>query len=367
MVRVLHIVNSLNRGGLETTLVNILRNIDRNKVMFDFLMHTSEECHYNEEVRSLGSKIYSIEGRRAGPIKYKNNLDKFFKEHPEYDIIHYHVSSLTNVSPLIAAKNNGVPVRIVHSRNTQEGGSGLHKYLHLLHRRNIKNYATHYFACSDLAAKWLFGEKQYNAGECVIINNGIETERFVFNLENRNMLRQELKINDQLVLGNVGRFHHQKNHKFLVDIFYEVQKIQPNSVLLLIGDGELKGEIEQHIKEKGLSDKVIFTGVRSDIPNLLQAMDIFVMPSFHEGLPGTIVEAQGAGLPCLLSDTITKQVGITDLVQFMSLNDSANDWCKKIIDMTTNFTRRNTSEELKQAGYDMKSISKKLEEFYCKL
>ncbi|WP_394238282.1 glycosyltransferase family 1 protein [Niallia oryzisoli] len=364
MLRVLHCVAGMGRGGVETTLMNIFRNIDRNLIQFDFLVTTKDKCDYDDEILSLGGRIHYVPSRKQGIMKSRKALYEFFSVHKEYKIVHQHVSSLSNIEAIKAAKRAGVPVRIIHSRNTQQSGSKLHKYLHLWNQRDIQSYATDYFACSDLAAKWLYGEKQFTNGNYKIINNGIQSDKFVFNSEMRDRLRKELGVEQKLVIGNVGRFNLQKNHMFLLDVFKSVNDANPNSLLLLIGDGALRGCIEDKIEELGLNANVILTGVRSDISDLLQAMDIFVMPSFYEGLPGTVIEAQGAGLPCLISDTITNEVHITDLVHYASLEDTAEKWRDIILNMTSDFHRRDTQSELVEAGFDMKSIAKELQEYY---
>lgn len=354
----------MGRGGVETTLMNIFRNIDRDLIQFDFLVTSKEKCDYDDEIISLGGRIHYVPSRKQGIMKSRKALIEFFSAHKEYKIVHQHVSSLSNIQAIIAAKRASVPVRIIHSRNTQQSGSKLHKYLHLWNQRNIESYATDYFACSGLAAKWLYGEKQFTKGNYKIIKNGIQTDKFVFNSETRDRLRKELGVEQKLVIGNVGRFNLQKNHMFLLDIFKSVNDANPNSLLILIGDGVLRGSIEDKIKELGLNANVILTGVRSDISDLLQAMDIFVMPSFYEGLPGTVIEAQGAGLPCLISDTITNEVQITDLVHYAPLGDTAEEWRDIILNMTADFLRCDTRLELVEAGFDMKSIAKELQKFY---
>lgn len=364
MIRVLHILNAMNRGGVETTLMNIFRLIDRDKVMFDFLLHTDKECAYNDEIRSLGGRIYYIPPRNEGITKNKKAAKRFFLEHPEYKIIHMHVGSLSYITPLITAKKMGVPYRIIHSRNTQQGGSWLHKYIHKVNRLNIDKYATNYFACSDLAAKWFYGSKKLDVQ---IINNGIIAEKFVYNEEVRKKVREQFNINNKLVIGNVGRFHPQKNHLYLIDIFNEILKRDKDSVLMLIGEGTYKNVIEEKVKNLGLSDKVIITGNRPDIPELLQAFDAFVMPSFYEGLPGSVIEAQGSGLPCFLSDTITKQVAVTDLVHFIPIKNPPTYWCEKIFDIISKTERRNTEAEIINVGFDMKHIAIQLQNIYLEM
>lgn len=364
MIRVLHIVHSMNRGGLETTLMNIFRNINRELIQFDFLVSIKDKGAYDDEIKSLGGNIYYVPPRSEGILQNRKQLKTFFENHNYYKIIHQHVSSLSYVKPLKYAMKNSIPVRIVHSRNTMEGGSFIHKYLHLWNQKKIKSYATDFFACSDLAAKWLYGKKQYNKGEYKIINNGIMTEKFIFNIKVRESIRKEFGIENKFVIGHVGRFHPQKNHLYLIDIFKNFFETTPNSVLLLIGDGALRNQIEEHIKKLNLTENVILTGVKENISELLQCMDIFVMPSFYEGLPGTIVEAQGAGLPCLISDKITRQVKITDLVHYESIDSDPSIWSNRIFQIINNFERRNTQSDLINAGFDMRYIAKELESFY---
>ncbi|SDN15889.1 glycosyltransferase family 1 protein [Acetanaerobacterium elongatum] len=366
MVRVLHIVFSMNRGGIETILMNIFRNIDRSKLMFDFLVHTKEDCAYDEEIRALGGRIYSVPSRRAGLLKNRRALDAFFKAHPEYKIVHQHVSSMSYVEPLKAAKRAGVPVRIIHVHGTSEGASWLHVPLHYLNRLGVKRLATHYFACSDLAARWLYGARQFRAKEYCIINNGTQPESFVFNPETRERIREELHLQNKFVIGLVGRFHYLKNHIYLLDAFSKLHERAPDAVLLLVGDGELREEITSHIQALGLEAAVVLTGMRPDVPEVLQAIDVFCMPSFHEGLPLSVIEAQGAGLPCLLSDTITKQVAITDLVQYLSIKRPPEDWAEKLMQMR-GIPRRDTCSELVAAGFDLSGITQELQSLYLDL
>ena len=361
-------LDSMDRGGIQAFLMNIYRNIDRERIQFDFLLHTDKDCSYNNEIRSLGGRIFSIPARNQGVLINLKKLNEFFKEHTEYKIVHQHVSSLTYVEPLKVAQKHGVPIRIVHSHSTKQGGRHLHKYLHYFNQLSVKSYATHYFACSDLAAEWLYGKKQYDAGDYKIINNGIEVEKFIFNEKVRLERRKELGIKkDTLVLGHVGRFAYPKNHEFLIDIFKEVHKIIHDSILVLVGDGELRHPIEQKVNDLELQNNVIFTGVRSDIPDILQAMDAFVMPSHYEGLPVTLVEAQSAGLKCFVSNTITKQIAITDLIRYIPLDVAPDYWAEIIIKESDNNTRLNMLETIQNKGFDITMIADSLVNFYTNL
>jgi len=248
MIRVLHILNRMDRGGAETFIMNVYRKIDRNKVQFDFLLHTTDDCAYNCEIKALGGKIFSVPPRNKGILKNKRALDKFFSEHKEYKVVHQHVSSLSYVEPLRVAERHDVPIRIIHSHSTRESGILIHKYLHNWNKNFLKYFATHYFACSDLAARWICGDDMYNKGEILIIKNGIDTISFKFNKRYRKEIREEFGINDKFVLGHVGRFTYAKNHDFIIDVFKEVHDFNKDAILLLVGDGEKR----TLIKKKGI-------------------------------------------------------------------------------------------------------------------
>ncbi|MEK3992338.1 glycosyltransferase family 1 protein [Robertmurraya sp. FSL R5-0851] len=369
MIRVLHVVNKMNRGGIETFLMNVFRNIDRTKVQFDFLTsETSTPGDYDDEIYSLGGRIYQVPSRKQGVLNNIKLLNSFFRNHPEYKIVHAHLSSLTNVSSLRVAKKYGVSRRIVHSHNTKEGGSSLHKYIHRFNQLSLKSYATDFFACSDLAAKWMYPNELFLNKEFMVINNGIETDKFKFNMNVRNQKRKELGVENNFVIGHVGRFFSQKNHDFLIDIFKEFHDKNSDSVLMLVGDGELRSKIEKKVDALGLTGKVIFTGVRSDISELLQAMDIFVFPSLHEGLPVTLVEAQASGLPCIVSNNITKQVKITNNIQYIDLTTPISTWVEEIMEKRIKHSRRDEGQSIINAGFDIEIVAQNLQDYYlsCK-
>ncbi|WHY33853.1 glycosyltransferase family 1 protein [Cytobacillus firmus] len=366
MIRVLHVVGKMNRGGIETFLMNVYRKIDRQKVQFDFLVHTEDECDYNEEIFKLGGKIYSIPPRKQGFFKNRKSLIAFFKKHQDYKVVHQHISSLSYVEPLKIATKFGIPIRIVHGHSSQEGGSFFNKYIHKWNQIGVKTYATDYFACSDTAAEWLYHQKHFRSGEFTIINNGIETARFAYNPIIRNQIRRELGIDNKFVVGNVGRLVHSKNHDFLLDIFKCVHDIEPETVLICVGDGELRQEIQEKVYSLELEDSVILTGTRTNISDLLQAMDIFIMPSLYEGLPVTLVEAQSSGLHCLVSDRITRNVNVTDLIEYININNNAEYWAEKAILLYQSQKRKVTTNQIIKSGFDVKGVAKHLEEFYIK-
>ncbi|MBI9065664.1 MAG: glycosyltransferase family 1 protein [Salinivirgaceae bacterium] len=361
-IRILQVLAGMNRGGSEAFIMNVYRNIDRSKVQFDFILYRKEECDFNEEIRQLGGRIFWVP-RYTGKnhFKFKNAWNKFFKEHSEYKIIHGHVRSAASIYLSIARKY-GLRT-IAHSHSTSSRGNILEQLGKKILQYPIRKIADHLFACSEKAGKWLFGKNR----NFKVINNAIEVDKYIFEKSVRAAKRDELKIKDKFVIGHIGTFTHPKNHSFLIDVFKEIHKKYSNAVLLLIGKGELQSIIEKKVNYLGLTENVIFTGVRADIPELLQAMDVFVFPSLFEGLPVTLIEAQASGLKCVVSDSITKEVGITDCLEFVSLKDSPAIWSNKIIDSFSCFIRKNNYEEVKTNGYDIQATSNWLEFFYMSL
>jgi len=365
-IRVLHILSGMNLGGAEAMIMNYYRNIDRNKVQFDFLLTIEERGVYCDEIEKLGGKIYNI--HPAGiktMLLYLRDLNSFFKQHAEYKIVHSHTSS-KSVFPLWIAKINEIPVRVCHSHNSQSEG-GLKGRIRDFLKMPLKLVATDYLACGEKAAEWLYGKKYLNEGKIKIIYNAIDTKKYLFNKEKRELVRQKLNIENKFVVGNIGRFNFQKNHDFLIDIFSKIHYKYPDSVLMLIGDGELHKDIERKIDMLKLSDNVILTGLRTDVPDLLQSMDVLLFPSIFEGLPVSVVEAQASGLPCIISDCITKEIEFTDLIFYISLKKNDNAWADralKILNSENLDNRQNTYELIKRAKYDICESAKMLENFY---
>lgn len=356
MIRVLHVVTHMNRGGLETMIMNYYRNIDREEVQFDFLTHREYDGDYGEEIKALGGVIYHLPKLNPFSCKYRNALDHFFCEHPEYTLIHVHQDCLSSVI-LKIAKQHGVRVRIAHSHSSSQD-KGVKYLVKLFYKHFIPKYATDLYACGKDAGDWMFNGAEYN-----VLNNAIDTRQYVFCGKRRISMRRSLHVNpDELLVGHVGRFCYPKNHVFLIDIFNEIQKILP-AKLVLIGTGELENEIKEKVKLLGLREKVIFTGLRSDVSDLLQAMDVFVFPSNYEGLPVTLVEAQASGLPCLISDKVPIECKITDLVQQISLSTGAEIWAKTAIEAAAT-ERRDTYGEIKAAGFDIKENARWLQNKY---
>ncbi|MZQ83646.1 glycosyltransferase [Paenibacillus sp. 5J-6] len=360
-VRVLHAVVNMNRGGAEVLIMNLYRNIDRTMIQFDFL--TCKEGEFDAEIIEMGGRIHRIPYvSDVGHFAYINALNKFFLDHSEYKIVHSHMDKMSGFV-LRSAKRAGVPVRIAHSHSTNNEGSFLKRMYKMYAGKSIISNATHLLACSKNAAKWLFKKE---ADKADILKNGIECEKFLFSSEVREQVREELNLQtEDVVVGHVGRFCHPKNHTFLLDIFYEFSKLIPNSVLVLAGDGPLRSDIEMKVKKLNLENRVKLLGVRNDINRLLQAYDVFVFPSIYEGLPVTLIEAQGAGLPCVISDVVTKEVDLgVHLIEYSSLFDQAI-WVEKIRDIAARNRHRETSASiLFQKGYDIRHSAKWTQEFY---
>lgn len=363
-VRILQVVNVMDRAGIETMLMNYYRYIDKNKVQFDFLTHRPISGEYDEEINLLGGKIFRAP--RLYPqnyINYFKYMKKFFEEHKEYCIIHSHIDAMS-LFPLMAAKKAGIPIRISQSHSTAIPKD--FKYpIKVFCKRYLCKFANKYWACGKEAAKFLFGEKRVSENSIIYVHNSIDTNKFSYNLQDRVKVRRALKINeDEFLVGHVGRFSDVKNHKFLINIFEELIKINTNSRLMLVGIGEKENYIRDLVESKGLSSKVMFMGSRSDISELLQAMDVFVLPSLYEGVPVAAIEAQAAGLVTIVSDTVTSEAGITDLYKQISLKKSANEWAKYILNEVNSYIRIDTSKNIKKGCYDIKQEVRKLESLY---
>lgn len=368
MIRVLQIFSGLGRGGLETFVMNVYRTIDRTKVQFDFLLSTPNG-DYEEEARNLGANIYYVPSRSKGVKKYNEELDKFFKENGKrYSAVHLHVPTLSSVEPLFYAKKYGIGTRIIHSHSSSVKKNLRFRFLHLLvHHINkfrIKSLATNYLGCSDKALDWMY---KYSGvrDKAVLIQNGIEPSKFIFNPAVRTKIREEFQLNDEFVIGHVGSFIPVKNHKFLINLFFEYQKKHGNTKLLLVGDGSLRSDIETQIKELGIEGNVILAGIRSDVNEILQAMDVFVMPSFFEGLPVVLVEAQASGLPIICSDKISKMSKMSENFLMLSISESPQVWASAINKTPRNINRNKAYENIIKHGYDINSIATELCKTYA--
>ncbi|MBE6740957.1 MAG: glycosyltransferase family 1 protein [Ruminococcaceae bacterium] len=362
MIRILHSVSNMDRAGIETMLMNFYRHMDRDKVQFDFLVNKPDPGAYDEEIRALGGRIFVSPGFMSYR-KYIAYMKDLFKEHPEYNIIHTHNGSLM-LYALEGAKKSKVPVRIAHAHATAVP-VGLKNQLKKLIRPMIKYVATDYWGCSDAAGKFYFSEKRWNNSN-ELIHNAINVDNFTFNENIRNEIREQYGFGNKLVIGNVGRMMAQKNHKKLLDVFAEVHKLNPETQLVIIGTGELEEKLRQQADELGISDSITFTGVLSNVNEWYSAIDVFVMTSLYEGLPVVAVEAQACDLPCVLTDTITPEVKVTENVKFLGLYDEPIKWAKEILEIKP-AKRVSRKAELQKAGYDIESEAKRMQDLYLEL
>lgn len=324
-IRILQVVNGMNMGGIENYIINILRNIDRNQYKVDFLYATDKECYFDREINKYGCSIFRITGRNKNLFRHLKDLSSFFYTHNEYDVVHIHYNLSFCFTVARAAKKAGIKKIIVHSHNT----SGRHRIIHNIFKPMLDIYANVHCACSTEAANWMFTKKSNKKG-VTLLYNAINSESYIFDEARRKKIRDEFNLGERFIVGHIGRFSYQKNHQFLLEIFNSLKKINEDAVLLLIGEGELMNEIDMKISSLELSDSVIKLGIRKDVDELLSAFDVFVFPSFFEGLPVTLVEVQANGLSCLASDNISKEVCFTDLINFMSLEQMPEDWVSKI-------------------------------------
>lgn len=356
-------------SGVAAMIYEIYKNIDREKFQFDFVspMKTTYEIK-RKEIEEMGGNIIELD-TKGNLLKRKTQLfirlKRLIKER-KYDIVHINSGVFFfNLQVAFIAKISGVKRIIIHSHNGTNPKIKIKNKIAKILKPLLQFMGTDYLTCSEEAAKNMFTKKLIRNNRVITILNGIETDKFKFNQEKRNEYRKELKIEDKIVLGHIGRFMRQKNHKFLLQIFNELLKIKSNAVLLLVGEGELREEIEKQAKELGIYEKIMFLGLRKDIPELLSCMDVFVLPSFYEGLPVVGVEAQASGLPLVLSDFITKEVKISENVEYISLSQDADKWAVEINNILDKQMHRDIAyKNVKEKGFDIKETAKKIEQIY---
>lgn len=364
-IRIAHIVGKWIGGGVESIIMNYYRNINHKKIQFDFFCDSDSTDIPYEEIEKLGGKVILIPPYQK-IFKYHKELKKRLKE-GEYKIVHSHINTLS-VFSLYAAKKANTPIRIAHSHSTTNKKEYKKNIMKLMLRPFSKKFATHYFCCSELAGKFQFGTKTYNEGNVYLLNNAIDIEKFKYNQKVREKKRKELQIKENtLVIGHIGRFVTTKNHTFLIDIIEEIKKQKKEVLLILVGKGPLEEEIKKKVKEKKLEENVLFLGQRKDANELYQAFDIFVMPSLYEGLPVVAVEAQSAGLPCILSKEIIKEAKALSSTKFIGLEEDKRVWAKEMIKTMMKIERINTEKNIEEKGFNIKRESQKLEKKYREL
>jgi len=369
-VRVLHVFGRMNRGGAETLIMNIFRNIDREKFQFDFLVHSEKEGHYDQEIKELGGNIYSVPHPRKNILQYKKELKKILRENGPYDVFHSHVFSFSGYV-LQIAKEEGVPKRIAHSHNTQDGhSSGVLRniYRNYMRKLILKN-ATHLLGCSKEACFSLFGPDCFLDSRLIILKNAIDLSFFEPSEGIYVDLRSELGLNKNTkLIGNVGSFTEQKNHKKLLEIFKQVSIEVANVHLILVGDGPLKEKIKQLVKEYEIDNNVHFLGIRNDVPQLMRNFDLFLFPSLFEGLGIVLIEAQAAGTMCVVADTVPKEADLKlGLIKYLKLEDDLDIWVRTIKKC---MSKKATDWELIRRrinynGYNIKDQIKRISELYA--
>lgn len=345
----------MNSGGAETFLMKIYRKIDKSKIQFDFIV--SKDGTYDNEIMELGGKIFKVPMKSENPIGSIFAIYNVVKNHKYKYVFRIAEHSLSTLD-LVAAKLGGAKKLILRSINSEVSGGFLSKFLHILFLPLSLYVPNVRIAPSTEAANHLFRNKK-----CFIINNGIDVDLFKFDYQKRLEMRRTLNISDKFVMIHIGRFSKQKNHEYLIEIFKNILMRQTDSYLLLVGDGELLKSVKDKVETLGISNSVKFLGNRNDVPELLMAADFLCFPSYFEGMPNVIIEAQGTGLPCLISDTITREANITDIVKYISLkNKNSIEWANKAINMgQKNIYRETINEKIKKAGYDINDVAKRFE------
>lgn len=359
-IKVLHVVGRMDQGGTETLLMNLLRTVDKQQFQFDIVEQTQDRCDHDGEILRLGSEIYRCP--HISPLnlrQYRKWWRDFFRDHPEYQIVHGH--SRGSAPIYLDEANRAGRITIAHCHNNSHGRGlkGLIRYLWQIPLRRIGQYN---FACSYDSGISQFGKKR----RFEVMKNGICTERFRWNCEARRRVREELKLQDAFVVGNIARFIEQKNHSFLIYVFKCIHDLCPNAKLMLIGQGPLEKAVREQVCKLGLEDAVLFMGVRHDVNELLQGMDVFVLPSLFEGLGIVNLEAQAAGLPCFASDKVVpEEVKITDLMHFIPLEQSPEAWARTILEhRISEEDRKDYSKAVRAAGFDIQATTAWLCDFY---
>ena len=388
-IHVLHVLGGVGLGGAESRIMDLYRQMDREEIQFDFLVHDStvrsgfrearrdestekqrektdervrKPQFYDEEIQAMGGHIYVLPKFKGYTyFSYRRAVRDFFAAHREFRVVQGHMTSTAGIY-LPIAKKAGVPVVAAHARNAGVV-KGLKGLATRFFRRGLAGKADYCFACSALPGQDVFGGEAMNTGKVKIIHNAINVERFTYDEKVRQEVRAQLGISGGLVLGHVGRFEYQKNHPYLLDVFAAVCRERQDALLLLLGEGEDRPAMEEKCRQLGIADRVRFLGNRRDAERFYQAMDLFLLPSFFEGLPGVLVEAQAAGLRCMVSDTVTREAQATDLVTYLSIGESPARWAAEIIKQA-DYGRRNTAQELRTAGFDVRTQAQGYRRFY---
>lgn len=322
-----------NPGGIESVIMNYYRQINRDKIQFDFLSNSSNIA-YEEEIRSLGGKIYFITPRKKNYFKFEAELELFMRAHAkEYEAIWVNICTLANIDYLVVAKKYGIPKRIIHCHNSSNDGGKLKYCIHQYNKNRLEKYATHFWSCSDSASSWFFNDRVMESSKYKVITNAIDVKKYNKNEIIREQYRKNLELQEKIVIGHVGRFHFQKNHHLLIEIFKCLAERDIRYHLLLVGQGELEQKIKDIVNKENLDSRVTFLGARNDVDKIYQVMDLFILPSLFEGLGIVALEAQASLLPCVLSEKVPKNVKVNDNVTFVALRDTPIHWADVVENM----------------------------------
>lgn len=364
MKRVAHIIGQMGIGGAETWLMNIYRHIDRDAISFDFIVHMTEPQAFDKEIRELGGHIIPVSSKYESLIR---NMKETTAALRGYDIVHIHLASAFGVLDAISAMRAGVKVRILHAHTTK--AYGVKRFLmNYAFKLLVPLVATHLFACSEKAGRYMFPNRSVDSKRYRTVNIGVDTERFAYNLEIRENMRRELDLEDRPVIVQVGRFHGVKNHAFTLEAFAKIRNSVADAVLVMVGGGPMEDEIKSKAQEMGLLDSIRFLGIRTDVPEILQAADLFVMPSLFEGFSCAAIEAQTSGLMCLISDTVTDKIRLVpEICEMLPIDQGTEIWGERIKQiLTQGYKRMDRSTNIRQAGYDIREIAKEIENIYGK-
>lgn len=367
-IRILHVLGNLNLGGAESRTMDLYRQMDRERVQFDFLVHTDAACYFDSEIEKMGGLIYRVPRFRIYNFwTYRKALKAFFAEHNNFEAVQGHMTSTASLY-LPLAKKAGIPMTIAHARSAgvDKGMKGrITRFL----RRNLAKKADYLFTCSELAGRAVFGDKAVEQGKTTFIPNAIDCKAFSYDESKRLALRKELGLEGKYVIGHVGRFHYAKNHEYLLQIFAELcainkeEKLNKDFILVLIGTGDGVEPAKELAEKLGIKERVLFLGNKPNVYDYYQVMDYFVYPSRFEGLPGTMIEAQTAGLRCLMSDSICNEVEVTELVKTLSIAKEPKVWARYVAE-TADYERVSHIKEIQQAGFDVNTQAHKMMNFY---
>lgn len=366
-VRVLQVIGAMDRGGAETLLMNLYRNIDRNLVQFDFLVNEENACDFDSEIQGLGGRIFRIPRYKLfNYYSYKTACKRFFSQH-KYPVVHGHIGLPAPIYLNEASKSGAYTIAHSHAQNFPISPSEI---VFRVCARPVRHVADYYLACSEQAGVDRFGTEIVEGPSFQILKNGVDTSVLSFDVQKRSEARAELGLDeDMLVLGHIGRLTEVKNHKFLFEVFDSIHQRVPRSVLLLAGRGELEMQLRETARQMGLSDSIVFLGVRDDVPSLLCALDLFIFPSFAEGLPCAVIEAQASGLPVLLSNGVPDAARVLSTTIRLDLSVGADVWADRALqtfDMCKSNDRNCAKDIIEKSGFDIRTSAEWLQELYLR-